>query len=131
MAAGMDTTMRSFTRAVLGRTGRQVTRLGVSSGYGVPGDPMERAFERGVNYLYWGTRRSDTFGAALRRLGPRRDQFVLVIQSYTSIAPMVGWSLERALRALRFDYTDILLLGLWNRPVTPQILDAARVLKER
>ena len=131
MAAGMETTMRSFTRAVLGRTGRQVTRLGVSSGYGVPGDPMERAFERGVNYLYWGTRRSDTFGAALRRLGPRRDQFVLVIQSYTSIAPMVGWSLERALRALRFDYTDILLLGLWNRPVTPQILDAARVLKER
>ena len=131
MAAGMETTMRSFTRAVLGRTGRQVTRLGVSSGYGVPGDPMERAFERGVNYLYWGTRRSDTFGAALRRLGPRRDQFVLVIQSYTSIAPMVGWSLERALRALRFDYTDILLLGLWNRPVTPQILDAARMLKER
>ncbi|MGA7413487.1 MAG: aldo/keto reductase [Bryobacteraceae bacterium] len=127
----METTASSFTRSVLGRTGRQVTRLGVSSGYGVPGDAMERAFEQGVNYLYWGSRRSGTFGEALRRLGPRRDRFVLVIQSYSRVAALMGWSLERALRALHFDYTDVLLLGLWNRPVPPRIFDAAMRLKER
>jgi aryl-alcohol dehydrogenase-like predicted oxidoreductase len=103
----------------------------VSAGYGVPGEAVERAFEQGVNYLYWGTVRRDSFGAALRRLGPRREQFVLVIQSYTRAASLMGWSLERALRALRFEYTDVLLLGMWNRPVAPRILDAARRLKAR
>ncbi len=121
----------SFTRALLGRTGREVARLGVSASYGVPGEAVERAFEQGVNYLYWGSMRRDSFGAALRRLTPRREQFVLVIQSYTRAASLMGWSLERALRALRFDYTDVLLLGMWNRPVAPRILDAARRLKAR
>ena len=121
----------SFSRARLGRTGLEVTRLGISAGYGVPGDAVERAFEHGVNYLYWGSRRTDSFAAALRRLKSRRDQFVLVIQSYTGISQLLAPSLERALRALDFDYTDVLLLGMWNRPVTPRILDAAHRLKAR
>jgi aryl-alcohol dehydrogenase-like predicted oxidoreductase len=120
-----------FRSALLGRTGRPVTRLGLSASYGVPGEALERAFDQGLNYLYWGTVRRDSFGAALRRLRSRRDQFVLLIQSYTGFAPLLGWSLERALRALRFDYTDVLLLGMWNRPVTPRVLDEARRLKER
>lgn len=131
MAVVTETRPGSFSRALLGRTGREVARLGVSAGYGVPGEAVERAFDHGVNYLYWGSMRRDSFGAALRRLRPRRDQFVLVIQSYTGIAPLMGWSLERALRALRFDYTDVLLLGMWNRPVAPRILDAARRLMAR
>ena len=131
MAIVTDTSTGSFSRAVLGRTGREVSRLGVSASYGVPGEAVERAFEQGVNYLYWGSMRRDSFGAALRRLGQRRDQFVLVIQSYTRAASLMGWSLERALRALRFDYTDVLLLGMWNRPVAPRILDAAQRLKAR
>jgi len=120
-----------YRYAVLGRTGRQVLRLGVSASYGVPGDAVERAFEQGVNYFYWGSARRDSFGAALRRLAPRRDEFVLVVQSYTRAASLMGWSLERALRALRYDYADVLLLGMWNRPVAPRILDAAQRLKAR
>jgi len=131
MAIVTDISARSFFRALLGRTGRAVSRLGVSASYGVPGDAVERAFEQGVNYLYWGSMRRDSFGAALRHLGPRRDEFVLVIQSYTRAASLMGWSLERALRALRFDYTDVLLLGMWNKPVAPRILDAAQRLKAR
>jgi aryl-alcohol dehydrogenase-like predicted oxidoreductase len=97
----------------------------------VPGEALERAFERGVNYIYWGTRRTDSFGAALQRLRPQRDRFVLVIQSYMRVARWLGWSLERALRALSFDHADVLLLGMWNKPVPPRILDAARQLKGR
>jgi aryl-alcohol dehydrogenase-like predicted oxidoreductase len=97
----------------------------------VPGEAVERAFERGVNYIYWGSSRTDSFGAALKRLRPQRDRFVLVIQSYMRVARLLGWSLERALRALNFDHADILLLGMWNKPVAPRILDAARRLKER
>ena len=44
----------SFKRALLGRTGLEVGRLGVAASYGVPGTALEWAFERGVDYIYWG-----------------------------------------------------------------------------
>ena len=121
----------SFGRALLGRTGLEVGRLGVASGYGVPGAAVEEAFERGVNYMFWGSRRSDSFGAALKRLRAHRERIVLVVESYTRAGSLLSLSLERALRTLSFDYTDVLLLGLWNKPVPARILDAARRLKER
>ena len=127
----METQSGNFERRVLGRTGLEVGRLGISSSYGVPGDALERAFEQGVNYIYWGSRRLASFGEGLKRLRPQRDRFVLVIQSYTRVAGLMGWSLERALRALSFDHADVLLLGMWNKPVPPRILDAAPQLKQR
>lgn len=121
----------SFLSTLLGRTHLEVGRLGISSGYGAPGEALEKAFERGVNYIYWGSRRTASFGAALKRLGSQRDRFVLVIQSYTRAGSLMSTSVERALRTLGFDHTDILLLGMWGKPVPPRILDAARKLKER
>ncbi len=121
----------SFERTLLGRTGLKVGRLGVSASYGVPGEAIERAFERGVNYFFWGSRRTEAFGAALKRLRTQRERFVLVMQSYTRVGSLMSGSLERGLRTLDFDYTDVLLLGLWNKPVPARILDAARKLKER
>ena len=44
----------SFKRALLGRTGLEVGRLGVAASYGVPGSALEWAFERGEDYIYWG-----------------------------------------------------------------------------
>ncbi len=127
----MEAQSSSFQRTVLGRTGLEVGRVGISSSYGASGDDLERAFERGVNYIYWGSRRTASFGEGLKRLRPRRDRFVLVIQSYTRVAGLMAWSLERALHALRFEHADVLLLGMWNKPVPPKILDAARQLKQR
>ena len=121
----------SFQGICLGRTGLQVGRLGVASGYGAPGAALERALEHGVNYIYWGSRRGDSFGVALKSLRGERERFVLVIQSYTRMAGLLRPSLESALRKLSFDYTDILMLGMWNKPVPPRILDAAHKLRER
>jgi aryl-alcohol dehydrogenase-like predicted oxidoreductase len=116
---------------VLGRTGLRVGRLGVSASYGVPAAAVERAFEQGVNYLYWGSMRRSGFADAVRHLSPQRDRFVLVLQSYSRVAGLLGWSIERGLRALRLDHADVLLLGLWNKPVPARILDAARRLRDR
>jgi aryl-alcohol dehydrogenase-like predicted oxidoreductase len=131
MATMAEKHSASFERALLGRTGLAVGRLGLASGYGVPGTALEWAFERGVNYIFWGSRRGDSFGAALKRLRAQRERFVLVIESYTRIARLLSWSLERALRTLSFNYTDVLLLGLWNKPVPVRIFEAACKLKER
>ena len=121
----------AFQSTLLGATGLRVGRLGVAASYGVPARAVEQAFEQGVNYLYWGSRRTGGFAEAIRHLSPRRDRFVLVIQSYSRIAGLVGPSLERALREVKLDHADILLLGLWNKPAPARIVDAARRLKER
>jgi aryl-alcohol dehydrogenase-like predicted oxidoreductase len=121
----------SFDRAILGRTGIEVGRLGLASSYGAPANAVQRAFERGLNYFYWGSIRRGPFGEGLRALAPRRDRFLLVTQSYSRLAALVGPSLERALRTLGFDYTDVLLLGLWNGAPPRRILDACQKLRER
>jgi hypothetical protein len=111
----------SFDRAILGRTGIEVCRLGLAASYGAPASAVEQAFDHGLNYFYWGSLRRDQFGDGLRRLAPRRGRFLLVLQSYSRIAALVGPSVERALHALHFDYADVLLLGLWNGTVPCRI----------
>src|SRR5579864_5031583 len=98
----------TFEPRTLGRTGLRVGPLGVAASYGVPAAAVERAFERGVNYLYWGSMRRGRFADALRNLARERERMVLVVQSYSRMAPLLGWSVERGLRALRFDYADVL-----------------------
>jgi len=72
------------------------------------------------------------FGAALARIGARhRERMKVVIQSYARWPSMIGRSLEKALRALRLDHADVLLLGWWNLPPRDAILDAAAELVHR
>jgi aryl-alcohol dehydrogenase-like predicted oxidoreductase len=118
-------------KRILGRSRLEVGRLGMAASYGVPTRAVEHAFERGVNYLYWGTFRRGPFGQALRNLKPQRDRMVLVLQSYSRIAALMAPSVEIALRRLSFEYSDVLLLGLWNREPPQRILDASRRLRER
>lgn len=117
--------------ATLGRAGLQACRLGLGSSYGVPAAAVEKAFERGVNYLYWGSMRRGTFGTALRNLSRQRERMILVLQSYVPVPLGLAWSVERGLLNLKFDYADVLLLGLWNRPVPRNVLDVCQKLKER
>ena len=104
--------MTDWKTTTLGKTGWKVGRLGLASSYGADERCVQMAFERGVNYLYWGSMRTAKCGEGLRSLRSHRDEFRLVIQSYSRIAALVPWSLERALKSLGMDYADILLLGL-------------------
>ena len=118
-------------KRILGRTHLEVGLLGMAATYGVPARAVEQAFERGVNYLYWGSFRRGPFGHAIRNLKPQRDRMVLVLQSYSRVAALMKPSIEIALRKLGFEYADVLLLGLWNHQPPPRILDASRRLRER
>jgi aryl-alcohol dehydrogenase-like predicted oxidoreductase len=120
-----------FEDRVLGRTGVTVGPLGISASYGVPAAAVERAVEAGMTYVYWGSMRTAAFAEALRHLAARRDRFTLAIQSYSRLATALTWSVERALSRIGYDHADVLLLGYWNGPVRPRILDAARTLQRR
>jgi predicted aldo/keto reductase-like oxidoreductase len=126
--------MSEFLRAPLGATGRTVHRLGVASSFGIGGRELEALVEEhGLSYLYWGSLRRRGFGKAIRALCRRglRDQLFVVIQSYSRVASLVRPSLGIALRRLGIEQADLLLLGMWNKPVSPRIVDAAVRCKER
>jgi aryl-alcohol dehydrogenase-like predicted oxidoreductase len=117
-------------RVILGRTGLSVCRLGLASSFGLSASDVERAVDHGINYLYWGTLRRWAFGQAIRRLAKkRREDLVIVVQTYARVPALLGPSVEIALRRLGIDHCDLLLLGWWNQPPPRPILDAALAVK--
>ena len=62
-------------RVPLGRTKLQVSRIGLGSSYGIGADAVQEAYEeRGINYLYWGSLRKDSFSEGIRRLEQRKRE---------------------------------------------------------
>ena len=115
-----------------GATGLQVSRLGLGSSYGLSTYDVERAFDRGVNLLFWGLRRRGGFGRAIQHIGAvHRDRIVVAVQSYTRVGALMRPFLESALCSLRLDHVDVLTLGWWNDLPPRRIIDAALSLKEQ
>lgn len=122
----------TWERIPFGSTGLMTCPIGLGSSYGIGADDVEAAVERGVNWLYWGSLRRRSFGEGITRAARRdRESVIVVVQSYSRVAALMPWSVERALRTLELDHADVLLLGMWNEPVPERILDMARTLKER
>jgi aryl-alcohol dehydrogenase-like predicted oxidoreductase len=118
------------SKVPLGRTGLMVSRLGLGSSYPAPKQAYREAFDRGVNYFYWGSRRTEPMRDALRELLPQhRDELVIVIQSYARFGALVKRSLRKALRELGVDRADVLLLGWFNSAPAARIIDAAAELQ--
>jgi aryl-alcohol dehydrogenase-like predicted oxidoreductase len=115
-----------------GSTGLPTSPLGLGSSYGLGATGVERAFDRGVRFFLWGSRRRDGFGEGLRQLGrSHRDEMTIAIQSYTRVASLMEWSVDRALRALGTDYVDVLCLAWWNGEPPQRIIDAAMALRDK
>lgn len=116
----------------LGRTGLKVGRLGIGCSYGVPTAAMEEAFERGVNYFYWGSMRRGAMKRAIHNLAPRhRDELVIAVQSYSRWPGLLGYSVRRAIRSLKVDFADVLILGMHNKPPSRRVMDAAVALRDQ
>ena len=114
-----------------GKTGLKVSPLGIGSSYGVGARDLMRAFDRGLNFYFWGLRRRGDFGSAIRTLArTHRDEMVVAIQSYTRVGWMMKGSVDRALKELEIDHVDLLCLGWWQSIPPPRILEAAFKLKE-
>ncbi len=123
--------MAAFTRRVLGATRREVGPIGLGSSYGLPGREVERAFERGVDFLLWGSMRKGDFGRGVREVARKdRARATIAIQTYARAAWTMPGSVERALRALRTDYVDILCLAWWNGLPPARIIDRALALRD-
>jgi predicted aldo/keto reductase-like oxidoreductase len=122
-------------KTVLGKTGLKVGRLGIASGYWAPAKAIEEAFERGCNYLTWGTfvkGYSPHMRQALRNILAKgqRDRLVLAMFSYAHQAFLTEHFFRKGLKAAGIDYADVLLLGGFYRRPSRRIIDGALRLKE-
>lgn len=119
-------------KRALGRTGLKVGRLGIAASYGAPTEAFEEAFDRGVNYFYWGSRRTPAMGEAIRRIvrNGKREELVLVLQSYARYGGVLRSFFLKGLGKLGLDSADVLLLGWHNALPSSRVLDAAFKLRD-
>jgi len=125
--------MKDFSgKVTLGRTGLQVSRLGIGSAYGVSERSCRKAFDRGVNYFFWGSVRTPGMGIAIRDIArSRREELVVVLECYTRQPALIARSVEQGLRKLAVDQADILLMGWYDKPPGPKVLEALERLREK
>lgn len=107
-----------------------VSRLGLASSYGARAREVDLAFERGVNFFFWGAMRKASFGAGVKRLAARKP-IVIAIQSFAKKPWMLRPSVEIARRRLGIDRVDVLCLAFRSEGVDAPMLDAARALVDR
>jgi predicted aldo/keto reductase-like oxidoreductase len=129
----MESTIDFTEPRILGRTGLKVGRLGVAASYGAPANAFEAAFERGCNYFYWGSQRKVGMLQAIKNICGRgkRDQLVVVIQSYSRSALLMELFYKKALKSLGLDYADVLLLGWHNWRPSRRLLEKALQMKDK
>jgi len=114
-----------------GRTDLPVSRLAIGSSYGVGGSDLERAYERGINFFFWGMRRTGRFAEGVRSVAAKdRESMCIAIQTYSRSALLVRPWVEKALRGLKTDYVDILTLSWWSDMPPERIIDAALELRD-
>jgi aryl-alcohol dehydrogenase-like predicted oxidoreductase len=124
-----------WSKALLGRTGITVGRLGIASGFRAPTEAYEEAFERGCNYFTWGTfirGRCPHLRAALRNLIARgkRDELTISLVSYAHNPWLTEVMHKNSLRALGTDHADVLLLGYHDKRPSQRLIERAVRMKE-
>jgi len=113
--------MNTFNKPiVLGRTGLEVGRLGISSSYGAPAQAFEEAFERNCNYFVMGSfgrGRSKEMATAIRNItaSGQREKLVVSMMEYTHSYLIGMGHFYRGLKKAGLEYVDVLTLGYYPR----------------
>jgi aryl-alcohol dehydrogenase-like predicted oxidoreductase len=123
------------THTILGRTGLEICRLGLSATYRPGTHAVHTAVDAGINYLFCYGFDTQMTGA-LREVfrGGRRDRMVVSTGAYNLLVghPNLRRTLERRLKQLATDYIDVFLfLGVMKpEHLRPRVLDEMRQLRE-
>ena len=125
--------MKDFSEyTTLGASGLEAGKMGIGADAGISASALDCAFERGINYFYWGSRRRPGMKEAIRKLArSRREKMVIALQTYDYTGLALRRTFMQGLRALQIDYADVMILGNRNGPVPRRILDKALALKEQ
>ena len=123
-------------RRMLGGTGVEVSRIGISSSYGAERAVYEEAFDRGCTYFTWGTfikGRSAPFKEFIQGVtsSGNREKMSIGLLSYSHSRLLGDMFLQSALQQLGVEYIDGLVLGYYSRRPPQRILDWAMEVKEK
>lgn len=117
---------------LLGPNGLPVAPVGISGHYGLPVEGFVRAFEAGVNLMFWEPNYQSMIEFVTRLPGADREAIHFITGTFEADGKRVRRDAERALRLLRVDRVAIFLLfwvQTWDR-VSPDVLEALEQLKE-
>ena len=119
-------------RKEIGNTGLISSRLGIGSTFDASTKVIEDAFNRGINYLYWGTVRQPDFARAMVNLSKQhRDELILTIQSYSQDPSSIEGEVEEALKTAGVESFDFLLLGNRNSTLSSEYVELFERMRDR
>ncbi len=122
----------NFLTTTLGRTGRQVFRLGLRGSYWPGERALRTGIDAGMNYLFW-YYWDNQMTQVLREVLPRRREDLLVA---TGVSNLGLWAVrrgvEKSLQRLRTDYLDVFhIFWLGDGKLSPRTPDLMRRYQEQ
>jgi predicted aldo/keto reductase-like oxidoreductase len=110
-----------------------VGRLGLGSSLGGLVQLYREAFDRGVNYFWWGAVKRFAMRDAIREIVAegKREKLVVALVTYARWHGAYIRSLERQLRTLHLDCCDVFLAGYLSKKPSPALVEEMTKLKER
>ena len=123
-------------KVAFGSTGRKISRIGISTSFGADRQVYDAAFERGCNYFTWGTfikGRATPFKYFVRDVisNGKREELFISLLSYSHTAFLGDIFLHSALKQLKTDYVDGLILGYFSKKPSRRLLEWAQRAKEK
>jgi aryl-alcohol dehydrogenase-like predicted oxidoreductase len=130
--------MSSFTRRKLGKTGLEVSPIGIGGGNGISNEDLLYAFDRGINYFFFS---SDLHHFSYRKSAEAiktlcggksavRDQVVLATVTYMSNPEKLIGAVIDQISELQVDYIDVFHWGwITEKEDFGSLVEATRQLK--
>ncbi|MBU8933936.1 MAG: aldo/keto reductase [candidate division Zixibacteria bacterium] len=115
--------IQDFTHSVLGRTGIEVHRLGLSATYRPGKKTLHRALDAGLNYVFMYGFDTQMKSVLRDEIVNNRDRFVIATGAYNYIwwHSDIRKTLEKRLRQLRTDHIDVFLfMGVMKEKEFPE-----------